>query len=171
MKKMNLKSAIAIVSLMFGMFMFQSCTDECKDVTCLNGGVCDEATGDCICATGYEGVECEVEMRTKFIADYNVTDNCEGTYTSAITASSQAINKVLISNILGPDGDRLLAEVNGNNITIPVQTVKNQNNQNWIIRGKSTGTIVNNQFTIVVEFKEEANPANVEDCSLIFSKI
>lgn len=168
MKKMNVKNAIAIVSLMFGMFMFQSCTDDCKDVTCLNGGVCEEGT--CICATGYEGEDCAIEMRTKFIADYNVNDNCEGTYTSAITASSTGIEKVLISNILGPDGDKLIATVNGTEITVPKQILKNTTGAAWELEGKSTGVITNNQFTIVINFKEVGDAVG-DDCSLIFTKI
>lgn len=35
------------------------CGDPCKDVACLNGGSCVE--GDCVCPTGYSGINCETE--------------------------------------------------------------------------------------------------------------
>ena len=37
--------------------MLQSCsTDECENVTCMNGGTC--ADGSCTCAAGYSGTDC-----------------------------------------------------------------------------------------------------------------
>jgi len=35
--------------------------DECKDVSCLNGGTCNE--GDCTCPTGFSGSNCQAEDR------------------------------------------------------------------------------------------------------------
>ncbi len=94
---MKVKNAIAIVSLMFGMFMFQSCTDDCKDVTCLNGGVCEE--GVCECATGYEGEDCSILMNAKFVGTYTVEDQCsKNKYSIAITAETEP-NKITFSNL------------------------------------------------------------------------
>jgi len=58
--KTILKNLVFVVFLGFGLMVTtQSCTDECKDVTCQNGGTCDE--GDCSCADGYSGDNCEIE--------------------------------------------------------------------------------------------------------------
>jgi len=38
----------------------QSCSDACDDVTCLNGGTCDE--GDCDCPEGFIGDDCGTNL-------------------------------------------------------------------------------------------------------------
>ena len=49
--------------------------DKCKNVVCLNLGVCDG--GNCICLTGYEGKRCEILSRDKIVATYNGGDVCD----------------------------------------------------------------------------------------------
>ena len=34
-----------------------SCADDCP--VCYNGGVCDDVSGQCICAPGFSGTVCE----------------------------------------------------------------------------------------------------------------
>ena len=98
--KKQIAKFFGIATLMLGMFFFQSCTDACKDVECLNGGVCDE--GDCVCAKGYESADCSVESRTKFIGSWSFLDACWSTQNpSTIATSAVAVERVVISNILG----------------------------------------------------------------------
>ena len=46
-------SLICLVLILF----YSSCTNECKDIPCLNGGFCDQ--GICDCPPGYLGQSCE----------------------------------------------------------------------------------------------------------------
>ncbi len=55
MKKINLLLTALGGALILAL---GSCGDECDDVTCLNGGTCNE--GDCECVVGYSGPTCEI---------------------------------------------------------------------------------------------------------------
>ncbi len=66
----------------FGAVTYTSCNkDECKDVVCENGGTC--SGGNCNCLTGFDGTNCEIEVRTTYAGTYrgNGTDSDGGTYT------------------------------------------------------------------------------------------
>jgi hypothetical protein len=123
MKKVKiLISTLALGTVLF----FASCTkDECKDVTCDNGGVC--TAGVCDCATGFEGTNCETKMNAKFVASYNGSDVCSSgpyTYTATIAASSTIANGLVINNFGGFGSSfTATATVDGSNVTIPSQTV------------------------------------------------
>ncbi|MCB9045759.1 MAG: calcium-binding EGF-like domain-containing protein [Chitinophagales bacterium] len=41
----------------FSLVLYASCNNKCKDITCQNGGTCEN--GSCKCPTGYEGEFCE----------------------------------------------------------------------------------------------------------------
>lgn len=45
--------------------------DPCKNVTCLNGGHCEDGT--CVCATGYTGTDCGVQITPSKISITNIT--------------------------------------------------------------------------------------------------
>lgn len=63
--------------------LYSSCTkDECKDVTCQNGGVC--SGGSCTCVTGVTGNRCETIYKDSYKNTYKGTgtDNTGGTYTN-----------------------------------------------------------------------------------------
>ena len=47
------------VFLLFSFLLIQSCSNECENVVCLNGGVCIE--GICSCPDGFSGTNCETE--------------------------------------------------------------------------------------------------------------
>ncbi len=103
--------------------MVSCTTDACKDVDCGLYGTCVE--GDCVCDTGYEGVNCDTEERADFIGTYNVTEACtSGNYTYAITVTTSAtgVTSVIITNF-GDYGVNVNATVNGDNLTIASQTV------------------------------------------------
>lgn len=51
--------ALSVSMAFIGAITFNSCSDPCKDVTCENGGTCNE--GDCECPEGFSGTNCEVD--------------------------------------------------------------------------------------------------------------
>jgi len=166
--KKQITKFFGIATLMLGMFFFQSCTDACKDVVCLNNGVCDE--GDCICTKGYESADCSVEMRTKFLGSWKFLDACYANVESAstISVSSQAVERVIISNILGTDlGGSAYAEIDGTSIKIPTQTVVDNVGASWTVEGVTTGNFTNNSFTINVKYTFSTTS---ELCLLTFTK-
>lgn len=98
--------------------------DPCKDVTCQNGGTCDE--GECICPTGYEGTNCETEERAKFFGTWRTTnETCTSggpsTFDITITTNSGDISKINIANLYGA-GFTAVATLTGNNVSIASQS-------------------------------------------------
>jgi hypothetical protein len=141
MKK--IKNVLAVMIMAFGlMITAQSCKDPCKDVEC-NFGTCDEGT--CLCEDGYEGTNCDVELRNKFLATYRVsgTDTDGDSYTDIpvkIEAASANVKAVLITwdNEVVMNGNSSAS----NTITIPSQTAGGSTLSGTITGGGSTITMV-----------------------------
>ena len=85
---MKLLKRIALAAFLtagtFCAVLYTSCSkDECKGVTCNNGGTC--SGGLCTCTTGYEGASCDTAYRSTYTNTYkgNGTDNAtpQNTYT------------------------------------------------------------------------------------------
>ena len=121
MKKENLLKFLLGSAMIATMALtVNSCSkdeDPCEDVSCLNGGSCDD--GNCNCPTGYEGSVCETVERAKFIGTYSAVSACLGTtaYTVSIAESSSGIDKVVISN-MGNSAWTAIGTVNGTSISI-----------------------------------------------------
>jgi len=99
MKNIKLSFFGAVV---MAMFMFTSCDDPCKDVTCLNGGTCLEGT--CECPTGYEGTDCGTAVNAKFAGTFNMASSmCDTTdnnnYPVALIASETDVTAFTIGGI------------------------------------------------------------------------
>jgi len=150
---------IAVVTVMF----FNACTsDPCKDVTCLNGGVCN--SGTCTCATGYEGTDCSIISRDKFKGTWTVQDNCSmsgtGSYVVTITSGS-AITDVLITNVWGQFTNSTLATVSGNTISIASQQ---PDNDGFAVSG--SGTISTDGNTITMNYTvTDTGTGDIDNCS------
>lgn len=98
-------------------------TDACKDVTCNNGGTC--ADGTCLCADGYEGTNCDTEMRAKFLGNFNITESCSSgtdTYSCVIATSSSNVANISFSNLYN-SGIAVSGTVNGTAVTIASQSL------------------------------------------------
>ncbi len=99
-----------------------------------------------LCDEGYEGKRCDVEIREKFIGEWNATDNPGGfTFTDTISKGTGILD-VLILRRFGADtfNRTVKATVSGNIITIGRQ--KPESSRTLEIRG--TGTISNDAKTI-----------------------
>lgn len=108
---------ITYISIFCGFLLIDSCKRSCNDVTCFNNGTCDSNSGMCICAgrwgglacdslcqVGYEGANCNVVSRTKFIRTWNATTtsvvNGKVEHPLYVTAGA-GIEKIVISNMNG----------------------------------------------------------------------
>lgn len=113
-----------LVLLVCQILLIQSCADECKKIICYNGALCLD--GLCGCTTGYEGEDCSLEVREKFMGTYNVTDNCTITgnamYTVNISAVDTSVTMVKIANFNNDFSNPVNAIISGNYIEIPVQS-------------------------------------------------
>jgi hypothetical protein len=103
MKKVSMfgLSILTVITVSAVMF-FNACTsDPCKDVNCGVNGNCVD--GNCVCSTGYEGVDCSIKSADKFVGTWNGTDVCTQnySYTATITESSTEADKILITNFGG----------------------------------------------------------------------
>ncbi|MCF8461686.1 MAG: hypothetical protein K9G46_13265 [Flavobacteriales bacterium] len=115
--------------------------DACKDVTCLNGGICD--SGECICATGYAGTNCDTEQRLAFVGNYSAVENCnlgDFNYEISINANSENVTEIVLHN-LGDFNFDIVGVVSGTAVTFTEQSGTGST-----ING--TGTLNNGVLTI-----------------------
>ncbi len=117
---------IIILLLSGGLLAFLPSCDKqsCQDVQCGYRQTC--VNGDCVCPNGYEGDNCQIESRDKFLGRYQVYKNCydggpSESYNTHISIGNNVEN-VVINNIanLGLGAEAI---VRGNNIRIPEQNV------------------------------------------------
>ena len=96
--------------------------DTCKEVTCLNGGICE--SGDCACTAGFEGANCATEQRQAFVGIYSATETCnlgDFSYDITITADSENKTEITLKNLGDFDFD-ITGVVNGTSISFTDQT-------------------------------------------------
>jgi len=127
---------------------FTSCKDECKDVTCSNGGSCTE--GICECPSGYEGTNCETSWSSAFAGNYNVAESYSGDATgtdnfSSVISTGTDPKKITISNFSN----------SGQNITADLETAASIkiNSQTVTVSGvqfvaNGTGSITGSTVTL-----------------------
>jgi hypothetical protein len=104
-----------------------SCNDPCRRVNCGNKGACNQ--GACICNAGYEGRECEKEIRAKFLGTSEVAEECrmgtsaprEAIYQINIVADTDNADRVNITGIYRKSRS-VYAIVSGDRFTIPLQS-------------------------------------------------
>jgi hypothetical protein len=109
---------LGLAMALFGAMTVSSCKkDPCKNVTCQNGGVCQD--GNCKCNLPWEGSRCEVDARDKFVGSWRGTVNCGSgprEMTISITKSSVTPNRIIIEDIYGE-------LTSSSTFDIPTQTV------------------------------------------------
>lgn len=105
--------------------------DKCASISCAHGGTCDK--GNCVCPAGYDGVNCEIVCRDKFISAWNVIEDgsitVEGHYDLAIEKDAD-VSWVTIKNMYNYFGS-VRANIVKDTIYIP-----NQQMQGKVIVGK-----------------------------------
>jgi len=189
MKKINL----LMVALIGAMTITLTSCDECKDVTCDNGGTCAEGVcecpadyygdacetkcvngtysdGACGCDAGYEGDGCETESRAVMIGTYLGSDACSSTgatssYTSTVAAASASADGVLITGLW----DRffinnITGTVDGDKITIATQE---PDSDGYTISGTGTYAdgVISWSYTVT-----ETTSSTVDQCTMNATK-
>jgi hypothetical protein len=139
-----------------------SCNEDlCKDKVCANGGICDAATGNCACATGWEGVDCKTASRNKFLnaAGYTVvedgTSSASATYTGTIVASGTDSTALNLGNVWGVFVNTVRGTVNGSTVTIARQQ---PDADGYWVEGNGT---MNSTGVMTLKYKITYEPAGV----------
>lgn len=145
-------------------FFYTSCTtDPCKDVVCLNDGVCN--AGNCDCAPGYEGTDCSTVSRDKFIGTFLVNDVCttsgSSSYNVVITSSSTDVTKAFISNAWNAFTNLVNATIDGSAITIPLQE---PDGDGFTISGSGTMDVANGVITMTYTVTD-TNTSTTDNCN------
>lgn len=154
-------------------FAFTSCKDECKDVTCQNGGTCTE--GVCDCPEGYSGSECETKANAKFVGSWKYNESCDGAsvtdFAVSISEASGSASKIAISGFggFGCSGSNIIVEatISGSDITIT-------NNQIFcgasLVINSGTGTLNASGNSITVTYNYTFDGAT-STCTGTYTKI
>lgn len=135
-------------------------TDACQDVDCGANGTCVE--GDCVCDTGYEGVNCETEERAEFLASYSVSESCTSgnyTYNITVSTSSTGVNKIVVQNF-GDYGVDIVGTVEGNSVTFASQQAGGGSFQG---SGQISGNILTITYSVTAG-------TSTDDCTMTCTK-
>ena len=182
-----------MIALVGALTLTLTSCDECKDVTCENGGTCSEGTcecaddfygdacevecvngtyadGTCGCDAGYEGEACTVLSREDMIGSYTGSDACSASgassdYTSTVAASSSSEDGVLLTGLwAGFFINTITGTVDGDVITIANQE---PDSDGYTIEG--TGTYADGgiawDFTVT-----DTETNNVDQCTMSATK-
>jgi hypothetical protein len=132
---------IGLAMALFGALTLQSCKkDPCKNVSCQNGGTCQD--GNCRCSLPWEGSKCEVDARDKFVGSWRGTTNCGGGPEEdvfSITKSGTTPKRILIDN------DIYGELTSSSTFDIPTQTV---NLDGTAVTVSGRGNLNGNQLTL-----------------------
>lgn len=160
----------------FSLITYTSCNkDECKDVVCQNGGTCNADTGNCECATGYEGDLCETKVSTKFVGTWLATETCGSTqhspYEVYIVADPSNPSKIQITN-LGNYNCALPDNPSGTNITFNAD-IKNGTELSIIdvqCKTEMTAQGAYNNGTITIKYTAKYDLDKVDVCEVTLTK-
>ena len=147
--------ATTTVLLALPLLFLSSCLDPCKDVSCQNGGECND--GNCDCPAGFEGSDCSEAARDKFIGTFVVSETCNSganSYELTISPGSDD-TQIFIRNLY--DLNRSFeARIDGSDLTIHPQTIDFATLSGT---GTHNGTSLNISLSIVIG-------DNVDQCTI-----
>lgn len=134
------KTTFLTVAALFSLcatVLLTSCEkDACTQLTCRNGGTCNE--GFCRCQDGYSGAECELRAADRFLGTYIGYVDCTGAPKLVDTAYvwlDVAPKKVKLVRTQAPN-DTLRGDAVGNTVMFTTgldRTVKAVNNDKQIV--------------------------------------
>ena len=118
--------SLAYFAIAFVVFFYSvSCNqDKCKGTVCANGGICND--GNCTCAPGYVGKNCDSLSKLNFLGAWTVKEQGSATtyrsYTISIQSDTPSTGIIIVNfyNYFHP----IRATIKGDTITIPNQQLQ-----------------------------------------------
>ena len=110
-----MKRILILLSIAAMVFAYVGWKNACNDTVCLNSGTCNDGKCECVgryggvncdtfCPVGYEGDNCEIQNRAKFIKNWSshTRTSAGADFKHALVVSpGSSISTVVISNIAG----------------------------------------------------------------------
>lgn len=108
-----MKRFLILLSVLFIALAYAGCKDACDGQVCLNSGTCKDGECECVgryggencdtfCPVGYEGKNCEIQNRAKFIKPWSShtrsSDGADVKHALIISAGG-SVSSIYISNI------------------------------------------------------------------------
>lgn len=131
-KKLSLAFLTAVT--LFSLAIIVSCNrnsgnllsiDKCKAIRCAYGGVCNEGT--CVCPQGYEGANCEIISRDRYLGTWNVKE--KGSFTEYaeygfVIEADTSVRYVKMKNFYNYFTQPVMARIEKDTIYIPNQQIE-----------------------------------------------
>ncbi len=143
--------------------------DPCLAVDCPETATCID--GVCYCPDGYEGDNCDVEIREKFYGTYEADDLCESanyTYEVEILVASNGVNEFFISGFGGfssPAISVVAYVIDETSFEIPASEYPNIPN----IESTALCTYDTVSGQISIAYTVEQNDGSIDNCNLILT--
>lgn len=122
----------------------ENCTDHCVYGT-YDAGACD-------CNQGIEGAACDTFSRVKFEGSYTFNSDFTSQVQASVIDAGEFENgdvwKVEMTNLSSQGDNDGYAEIDGDRIYVPEQTVSAQGNVQYTVKSISDGTYTNNGTTV-----------------------
>jgi hypothetical protein len=144
--------------------------DPCVKDTCYNGGVC--LNGECICPSGYEGKQCLTTWNERYVASYEVNDNCNpnNNYNISIAPLVGEATGIIINDVKNVCSSplSLVSKISGanTNVVIPFQRACGD----IYISGTATQTMDKKYINIYLESRDSMAHTS-KYCSLVARRL
>jgi len=127
--KLLIRILLVVPTLISAVFFIgtSSCKkDKCKGVSCQHEGICH--SGTCTCTFGYEGANCSVPWRNKFLGNWSQTGNSgslSGQFAVSVVADPVSVDSVMMINFDNTFAEPVVAYVTASDcLVIPHQLIQ-----------------------------------------------
>jgi hypothetical protein len=142
-------------ALIVGLLSMAGCWGHghCYEVDCSDQGECVE--GDCVCDTGYEGVDCQVPWNAKFNGSYYATQVCDDTTnalsdTILVTPRPSTLDDIYITGLWELPQSTVIAEVKYDGVSFEIarQAISASHEISATGISNASGTAINLSYKI-----------------------